>query len=138
MLPAVEARLRAITVSRAAADRVLLGSSIGGVSARFGAITRPDVFDGAIALSPSAWVDDGFLSRAAQTAGPLRAQIGADIGDGERAPIHAHCHCLFEVLTARGEGRVLADEVSGSHNEDSWRQRLPRLLQQLLGRSADA
>ncbi|MBL8747567.1 MAG: hypothetical protein JNK78_00295 [Planctomycetes bacterium] len=138
VLPAVEARLRGMTVSRAAADRVLLGSSIGGVSALFGAITRPDVFGGAIALSPSAWVDDGFLTRAAQAAGPLRARIGADIGDGERAPIREHCRRLFDVLETHGDGRVLADEVPGIHNEDSWRQRLPRLLQHVLGRSADA
>ncbi|NTV80798.1 MAG: hypothetical protein HGA24_05170, partial [Candidatus Aminicenantes bacterium] len=50
----------------AAADHVLLGTSIGGVSALYGALTRPSVFGGAIALSPSAWVGDGFLTRLAR------------------------------------------------------------------------
>ena len=40
---------------------------------------------------------------------------------------------LFEVLAARGGHRVLATEVGGMHNEDSWRARLPRLLQHVLG-----
>lgn len=134
VLPAVEARLRGIAVSRAAADRVLMGTSIGGVSALYGAMTRPEVFGGAIALSPSAWIDDGFLTRAALERDAVRARIGADIGDAERPPIREHCHRLFDALAARGGDRVVANEVGGVHNEDSWRQRLPRLLQHVLGR----
>lgn len=134
VLPAVERRLRGIVVSHAAADRVLLGSSIGGVSALYGALTRPGVFGGAIALSPSAWVDDGFLLRTALAHDTVHARIGADIGDGERPPIREHCNRLFDVLGTRGGERVTASEVSGVHNEDSWRQRLPRLLQHVLGR----
>ena len=134
VLPAVERRLRGIVVSHAAADRVLLGSSIGGVSALYGALTRPAVFGGAIALSPSAWVDDGFLLRTALAHDTVHARIGADIGDGERPPIREHCNRLFDVLGTRGGDRVTASEVSGVHNEDSWRQRLPRLLQHVLGR----
>ena len=133
VLPAVESRLRGIAVSRAAADRVLVGTSIGGVSALYGAMARPFVFGNAVALSPSAWVDDGFLTRMAAENGTVHARIAADIGDGERPPIREHCHRLFGALTARGADRVMASEVSGLHNEDSWRQRVPRLLQHVLG-----
>jgi len=136
VLPAVAARLRGIPLSHAAADRVLVGASIGGVSALWGAMTRPDVFGGAIALSPSAWIDDGFLLRTAVANDQVRARIATDIGDGERAPIRDHCRRLFEALAARGGERVVANEVAGVHNEDSWRQRLPRLLQHVLGTGA--
>jgi enterochelin esterase-like enzyme len=133
-LPAVQARLGAIRLSTAAADRILCGTSIGGVSALYGALTRPHVFGGAIALSPSAWIEDGFLVRVVQAASELPTRLAADIGAGEREPIRAHCHQLFQALAGRGGGRVFAEEVAGVHHEDSWRQRLPRLLQHVLGR----
>jgi hypothetical protein len=44
-----------------------------------------------------------------------------------------HCRELFEAMHERSNGRVLATEVGGAHNEDSWRERLPRLLQHVLG-----
>ncbi|MBX3463771.1 MAG: alpha/beta hydrolase [Planctomycetes bacterium] len=133
VLPAMAARLRGLTLATTAAQRILVGTSIGGIAALYGALTRPQVFGGAIALSPSAWVGDGFLTRLAQANGAVGARIAADIGDGERAPIRDHCRQLFTVLAERGAGRVLADEVPGRHHEDSWRQRLPRLLQHVLG-----
>lgn len=134
VLPAIEAKLRGVAVSRAAADRVLVGSSIGGLSALYGALTRPSVFGGAIALSPSAWVDDGFLTRVATDGPRVAARIAADIGAGERTPIRDHCGRLFAALHQKSDdGAVLAAEVDGVHNEDSWRARLPRLLQHVLG-----
>jgi enterochelin esterase family protein len=138
VLPAVAASLPGVELSRAAADRVLCGTSIGGVTALYGALARPHVFGGAVALSPSAWVDDGFLTRMAAANETVHARIAADIGDGERAPIRDHCGQLFAALAARGGGRVLAGEVSGVHNEDSWRARLPRLLQHVFGAEPDA
>lgn len=136
VLPAVQRSLDGVAVSARAADRLLVGTSIGGVSALYGAIVRPHVFGGAIALSPSAWVDEGFLTRVARDRGAVTARIAADIGDGERAPIRDHCRQLFATITSLGEGRVLAEEVAGIHNEDSWRARLPRLLQHVLGGGA--
>jgi enterochelin esterase-like enzyme len=132
VLPAVHRRLHGIAVSRHATDQVLCGMSIGGVSALYGALTRPHVFGGAIALSPSAWVDDGFLTRTAHGAGAVRARIAADIGAAERPPIREHCHRLFAAMGEHGNGQVLATEVDGWHHEDSWRARLPRLLRHVL------
>ncbi|MCA8949610.1 MAG: alpha/beta hydrolase [Planctomycetes bacterium] len=133
VLPAVSDRLRDIALSTTPSDRVLLGASIGGISALYGALTRPHAFGAAIALSPSAWVDDGFLTRLVRERGNVTARIAADIGSGEREPIRAHCGELFAALAERGNGGVLAGEVDGVHHEDSWRQRLPRLLQHALG-----
>lgn len=133
VLPAVEQRLHHVPLSRAAQDRVLMGMSIGGVSALHGAMTRPGVFGGAIALSPSAWIDDGFLTRSAVANGAVHARIAADVGEGERTPIREHCRQLFATLAERGRERVLAGEVAGVHHEDSWRERLPRLLRHVLG-----
>jgi enterochelin esterase-like enzyme len=133
VLPAVQRRLGNVRLAEGAANRVLVGSSIGALSALYGVLSRPQVWGGSIALSPSAWVGDGFLLRHVQANGQVEGRIAADIGDAERVPIREHCRQLFEVLAARGGHRVLATEVGGMHNEDSWRARLPRLLQHVLG-----
>lgn len=132
VLPAIRTQLGPGALSEAAEDRVLLGTSIGGVSALYGALTRPDVFGGAIALSPSAWIDDGFLTRLAREGCAVRARIATDIGQREQPPIRAHCLELFAELSARGRDGVLVADVDGVHNEDSWRARLPRLLEHVL------
>ncbi len=135
VLPTVQAKLRHVTLSTAAADRVLVGTSIGAVSALHGVLTRPHVFGNAVALSPSAWVDDGFLTQLVHTRGAAQVRIAADIGAGEKAPIREHCRQLFSALLSHGGERVTAREVDGAHNEDSWRARLPALLQHVLGAS---
>lgn len=132
VLPMVRQHLAQVPIADHAADRVLLGTSIGGVLALYGAIARPTVFGGAVALSPSAWVDDGFLTRLTNGNGTVAARIATDIGHGERPTILQHCRELFDALTARSNGNVLAGAVDGGHNEDSWRARLPRLLQHVL------
>lgn len=137
VLPAVRARLGPGVLSEAPEDRVLLGTSIGGLSALYGALTRPDVFGGAIALSPSAWIDDGFLTRLARERGAVGARIAADIGRREQPPIRAHCLELFTELSDRGGDGVLVADIEGVHNEDSWRARLPRLLEHVLGQRSD-
>ena len=133
VLPLLRRKLPQVPLSSVAAEHVLVGTSIGGVSALYGALTRPGTFGAAIALSPSAWVDDGFLTRLVAERRSVTARIAADVGDGERPPIRAHCHELFTALRAHGGDRVLAAEVGGLHNEDSWRVRVPALLQHALG-----
>lgn len=133
VLPTVRRHLAQVPIADAAEDRVLLGSSIGGLSALYGAMTRPSVFGSAIALSPSAWVDNGFLTRLAHGNGGVRARIATDIGHAEQPTIREHCGQLFQALSTQGNGNVLASFVDGVHNEDSWRARLPRLLQHVLG-----
>ncbi|MBL8752492.1 MAG: hypothetical protein JNK15_04250 [Planctomycetes bacterium] len=133
VVPAIRQRLRGVPIADAPRDRVLFGFSIGAVSALYGSLMRPHAFGAAIALSPSAWVDDGFLTRLARERGTVHARIAADVGAAERDPIRDHCRDLFNELRARGNGNVLAEEVAGVHHEDSWRERLPRLLQHVLG-----
>jgi predicted alpha/beta superfamily hydrolase len=89
VLPAVRAACTDVPlVETARAGRVLCGTSIGGVSALYGALTRPQVFGGALALSPSAWVDDGFLLRLVQQRGARAARASpptSATGNGRRS-----------------------------------------------------
>lgn len=132
VLPAVRRRLPGIPLAETAADRVLVGFSIGGVASLYGAMRRPHVFGGAVAMSPSAWVDDGFLTRLANGT-TTHARIAADVGDAEKPTIREHCRALFRTLRERGGDQVAAAEVAGHHHEDSWRLRLPNLLRHVLG-----
>lgn len=132
VLPAVRRQLPAVRLSEDAADRVLLGASIGGISALHGALTRPDVFGNAVALSPSAWVDDGYLTGMVRERGEVRARIATDVGHDEQPTMRDCCGRLFDELSRCGNGNVLAGAVDGVHNEDSWRARLPRLLEHVL------
>jgi enterochelin esterase-like enzyme len=133
VLPEVRRHLPHLAISEVAEERVLMGASIGGVSALYGAMTRPSVFGAAIALSPSAWVGEGFLTRLASDNGGVSARIAADVGHAEQPAMREHCGQLFGTLTANGDGGVLASFVDGAHDEDSWRARLPRLLEHVLG-----
>lgn len=133
VLHAVRERLRPVALSDAAEDRVLVGTSIGAVSALYGAMTRPSVFGNAIALSPSAWIDDGFLARTARERGAAKGRIAVDVGHGEKPAMLHHCQQLFDALHGSNNGNVRASVVDGLHNEDSWRARLPGLLQHVLG-----
>lgn len=132
VLPAVRRHLGSVPLSETPADRVLLGSSIGGLAALYGALVRPQVFGAAVALSPSAWVDDGWITRLVEERGEVGVRVAADLGDGERPAITEHCRRLFSAMASRGNGNVLASVVPGVHNEDSWRARLPRLLEHVL------
>lgn len=138
VLPLVRRQLSHVHLSERAQDRVLMGTSIGAVSALYAALTRPAVFGGAIALSPSAWVDDGFLTRIAAQAQEVSSRIAADVGHAEQPPMREHCGALFAALAHKANGNVSAAAVDGVHNEDSWRARLPRLLQHVLGTGAPA
>jgi len=137
ILPALSTTLPGVRVSTDPTERVLLGTSLGGFAALYGGLTRPAVFGVAIALSPSAWVDDGLLARIVARRGGNSGTVAVDIGAEEAPHNRGYCETLFAALhgaAAVGGGRVSAHVVPGHHNEDSWRQRLPDLLRFVLGR----
>lgn len=115
------------------------GSSLGGLAALYMHFARPEVFGGAIAMSPSLWFTrarvDAFLR--AQT-NPYRSRIyldaGALEGDGT---IPKLVRLLATQLRSRGwrpaaakqDLRLLATiDPRGKHNERAWRKRLPKAL----------
>jgi enterochelin esterase-like enzyme len=137
ILPALSTARPGVRVSTDPTERLLLGTSLGGFAALYGALTRPAVFGGAIALSPSAWVDDGLLSRVVGERGGIPGTVAVDIGASEAPHNRGYCDTLFGALRGAavvGGGRVSAQIVPGHHNEDSWRGRLPDLLRFVLGR----
>lgn len=83
----VERRVQPLVRQRWPVDRsreTLLGHSFGGLLALHAALTRPAMFDGVVAVSPSLWFGDGLIAREAATAKGLPPILIAE-GDGAAA-----------------------------------------------------
>lgn len=115
------------------------GASIGGLAALYMHLQRPDVFGGAIAMSPSLWFTrekvDAFIHAQSN---PYRSRIyldaGALEGDGT---IPKLVRLLGRQLRTRGwrapkgKGDLRVEtyiDPRGRHNERCWRRHLPRAL----------
>lgn len=110
---------------------ILAGASLGGLAATYGHFTWPHVVGGALAMSPSFWIDDAAVASLLARRPPV-SRLYLDGGryesEGTLAPR------LREVkrhLLAHGHPeralRVVIDP-KGKHEERSWRRRLPAAL----------
>lgn len=130
LLPAVAA---AVPLHPPPAGIAAGGSSMGGLAALWAHFRRPEVFGGALALSPSLQLAGGAIldALAALPAPPVSRvylDAGAREGRGSLLPLAAQ---LAEQLARRGygPGRLLwRPDARGAHNEASWRRRLPKAL----------
>ncbi len=119
------------------AHTAIVGSSMGGLVALYGALWHPRVLGAAGVLSPSAWWDD---LAPVKFVGALKSKpavrLWLDTGTAE--PGWEGTRLLRDALTVRGwrEGGDLHYlEVEGAaHNEAAWAARTRPLLQWLFGR----
>ena len=121
-----------LALSKRPEGRVLVGSSVGGYSALYAALQRPEIFGGVIAMSPSAWIGDGELARLVTERRLQSVRLALDIGESEAPHNKEHCQKLFDACAAAGwrhDADLMARFRPGAHNEDSWRQRIPELLE---------
>ncbi len=113
---------------------VVGGSSMGGLAALFAALARPDVFGGAIAMSPSLWVGRGAMFRwVGEREVPQGLRLYLDGGGREQRMLEAATK-MAELLASRGarDLRFRADP-RGRHDERSWRRRLLSALRYHYG-----
>lgn len=138
LIPRVEARF-AMT-----GQRFVGGGSLGGLAALYAHLTNPDVFAGALAMSPSLWFTRARV--AALLHGqkrPARSRIYLDCGgregSGMWAPIDTFAQRLrnqgwTESPTRTDHRLMLRFDSRGKHNEATWRRRFPKALRFLLAR----
>jgi predicted alpha/beta superfamily hydrolase len=138
VLPAAHARL---SLGYGPSMHLLGGASLGGLAALYGHFRRPEVFGGALALSPSLGFDGGrvFDFVRAQP-NPYRSRVYLDCGRREAGGrLVGATTSMGEQLRARGwtdRGalRVMVRvDAKGRHDEASWRRRLPKALRFAFG-----
>jgi len=109
------------------------GSSMGGLAALYGHLRNPEVFGGALCLSPSFWfaypeIFKFVSGRSKPWVSRIYLDCGAREAGGRMLPV---ARDMAKLLSSRGYGpdqlRFRADP-RGSHNERHWRRRLPRAL----------
>ena len=122
------------------------GSSLGGLAAVYAHFLRPDLFAGALAMSPSLWFTHDRFARFIQSRpNPLHSRIYLDAGASEgRGSTSVRVDRFGRELRRRGwratgEHRVLVRiDPRGRHTEASWRRRFPAALRFLLAPDREA
>ena len=140
MIPFVEARYR---VAREPEQRGIGGSSAGGLAAINAVVTRPGVFGRLLVESPSIYVDDAHILKAAAgvTTWPSRIALGAgtaegppracDTGDKTEPEVVSDLRRFAAMLRNAGvaDARIrLTVTPCATHDEDAWARRLPDAL----------
>jgi predicted alpha/beta superfamily hydrolase len=124
-------------IPAAPARWVVGGASLGGVAALYTHFAAPEVFGGALCMSPSLGIGGRRLFEwtAAQPL-PWTSRIYLDCGAREgRGTALPRVAAMAALLRARGYGEDrlrFRRDARGRHDEASWRRRLPGALRFLL------
>lgn len=86
--------------------RIVLGHSFGGLIGLHAALTRPALFDGVAAISPSLWFGDGLLAREAAAAS-VRARVLIAEGDAQPDAAGAPAALVEAIDHGQGSARFL-------------------------------
>ena len=123
-------------------NTAIAGASLGGLFALHAALSRPDVFSRAAALSPTVWWGNGeLLRRVAALRERLPVKLWIDIGKREAPPLRQHVKTLQELFVAKGwtKNRITkkatlrhTEVARGRHDEASWGKRFDRVLKFLF------
>jgi enterochelin esterase-like enzyme len=129
----VPALRRTFGVTLAPESTVIGGSSMGGLAALYAHLRHPEVFGGALAMSPSLWAGGGeLLSWAAGRGRPPGSRIYLDAGAREAGGRMLEAARRFaSTLTGAGwnaDTLLFRPDPRGGHNEAAWRRRLPAAM----------
>lgn len=117
----------------------LIGSSLGGLSASYAGVKKPEVFGLIGAMSPSTWWDDRvLLTFVAQTGSTRPLRVYVDSGDS--GPSNDGVADTRDLAAAyRAQGYVdgvdftFVVQAGATHTESAWAARLPGAFEALLG-----
>lgn len=114
----------------------LAGSSMGALIALHGFLTRPHVFGGVAALSPSLWFGGraifDVLDDVPFPAGRVYVDTGTREGAGQLLDLARLRDRLLEKGYGAGEDLLVVVDPGGRHAESEWARRFPRALRFLL------
>lgn len=114
---------------------VLGGASLGGLAALAGHFRHPEVFGGALCISPSFWYDKAAIFR--ELPSKPRGKVYIDVGRKEGRLMYPMALRMVEELQHRSFGEealMWRPDKRGRHNEAHWRRRLPKALKFMFRR----
>jgi predicted alpha/beta superfamily hydrolase len=120
--------------------RVIGGSSLGGLAALQAWLLHPEVFSGAMAMSPSLWFEGRRVLRAIERGHhplPPRGRLYLDAGAREKGRMYADAERMSRLLAEAGLGEDRLQwrpDAKGTHHERHWRRRLPKAARFLFRR----
>lgn len=133
VIPFVEAEFPALPGRD---NRMIAGSSFGGICALWAGFTRPDAFSTVGALSPSVWVGSGAIFRDLPPRGNPGLKVWLDVGTAEWSPVHHLAALLAERGFAYGRDLFYLEDEGAEHHERFWGARLASPLILFKGRPA--
>jgi enterochelin esterase-like enzyme len=112
---------------------VIGGSSLGGLAAFYCHFRYPEVFGGALCMSPSFWFGRRtILEWAEHQPIPWTSRVYIDCGQREgRGMMMQQAKRMSDLLAQRGYGAdrlMWRPDARGTHSERAWRRRLPKAL----------
>jgi len=118
---------------------VLGGSSLGGLAALWGHLHHPEVFGGALSLSPSLWAAGRAIFRDAERFHrPAVSRIYLDCGGreagGRMLPVVREMAVVLEAKGYPAAQLRFRPDARGQHDEKAWRRRLPGALRFMFRR----
>ncbi|MFN7132736.1 MAG: alpha/beta hydrolase [Myxococcales bacterium] len=138
LVPAVARELRLLTGRE---ETFIGGSSMGGLCSLYALFRHPEVFAGAMCMSPSFWFADGrIFSWLEERPLPPAARLYLDCGAREGRSMLPPTERMADYLTKRGFPRtrlLFKADPRGTHSEKDWRRRLPGALRFLFGADAN-
>ncbi len=102
---------------------VVAGSSMGGVAALYAAVRRPDLFAGAIVMSPSLFIARGAMFGLVAGASLRHTRVYID-GGAHEGRILDGAGKMADLLRRRGAHIHFRADRKGRHDERSWGRRL--------------
>jgi predicted alpha/beta superfamily hydrolase len=118
-------------IARGAVNTAIGGSSMGGLAALYAHFRRPDLFGGAIAMSPSLWVGRGAIfDFVAKQSTPMISRVYLDCGgrEGRMIQLAERMASHLRERGYRGEQLMWRPDPKGTHSEQHWRRRAPKAL----------
>jgi len=114
------------------------GSSLGGLISLYIGISRPEVFSGIIAMSPSIWWAEGGIIEwlLKNNLAGWNGRIWLDMGTREGKEAVSFCRRLAETIQQKCpeyKGLFYREFSGGSHSESSWKQRIHLPLRLFIG-----
>src|SRR5688572_12904058 len=131
--PVIDSRFR---TRRDAASTGIGGSSLGGLSALYVALSHPDVFKRAAVMSPSVWWDNRVILKEVEAFGNReRPRIWLDIGGREGAEALSDARLLREKMASNGwtsSNFYFQEDRRADHSERAWAGRARPMLEFLF------